>query len=294
VRSIERWLKEEELLRPWRRTPAGPKVPQGELTVPQRLHQVWTVDFKGWWRTRDGQRQEPLTIREGYSRYLLAIRLLPNQSDLAVRAVFREVFRVEGLPEAIRVDNGVPFSGKGPLGLTRLSVWWWRLGTRVEFTRKGRPGDNAGHEQMHGLLEREVVRQAAAANRKVEQRRVEAWRREYNQVRPHEALGQRPPSSQYQRSPRRYAGEPKPLVYPSAWAVRRVRSAGDIKWQGRLRSIGRAFVGERVGLESQGPGQWKVYLGSLCIGELRASDPGSMRPAQWQRSGDDADPASPA
>lgn len=283
VRTLERWFQQHGLLRTWRRTRRGPAVPHPGLTVAQRAQQVWTVDFKGWYRTGDGQRQEPLTVRDLHTRYLLTITLLANQSEAKVRPVFRRLFRAHGLPEAIRVDNGAPFGGKGALGLTRLSVWWLRLGIRVEFTRRARPGDNAGHEQMHGLFAREVAAQASA-NRRSEQRRVERWRREYNELRPHEALQQRPPAAAgYRPSPCRY---PTPLpepVYDTSWSVRRVRPHGDIKWQGRLRFIGRAFVGERVGLQPTGPGQWAVYWGSHLVGALHAADRASMRPAHWRR-----------
>jgi putative transposase len=158
VRTVERWLRAAGLVRARpRRVRRGPPVPHPGLTVSRRRHEVWTVDFKGWYRTGDGQRQEPLTVRDLHSRYLLAVRLLPDQSEAAAHDALVRIFRAHGLPEAIRVDNGVPFGGKGALGLTRLSVWWLRLGIRVEFTRRARPGDNAGHEQMHGLYAREVA-----------------------------------------------------------------------------------------------------------------------------------------
>jgi len=253
------------------------------LTQARRRHQVWTIDFKGWYRTRDGQRQEPLTVRDLWSRYVLAIRLLPDQSDGAARQALRRVFHQHGLPTAIRVDNGSPFGGLGALRLTRLSVWWQRLGIRVEFTRRARPGDNAAHEQMHGVYAREVAARPAQ-NRRGEQRRAERWRRCYNEQRPHAALGQRPPESRYERSPRCYPEKLAELVYPRGWKVRRVRSHGDIKWEGRLRFVGRAFVGERVGLRRLEEGQWAVYLGRLLIGHLHTSDLSGLRPAVWQRT----------
>jgi putative transposase len=282
VRTIGRWLKTQGLVRVWQRTRRGPAVPHPGLTVPRQQHQVWTVDFKGWYRTGDGQRQEPLTVRELHSRYLLAIRLLPNQSEAAARTTFRRIFGEHGLPGAIRVDNGAPFGGSGALGLTRLSVWWRRLGIRVEFMRPARPGDNAGHEQMHGVYAREVATDAAA-DRAKEQRRVDRWREQYNHQRPHEALGLRPPGAFYRCSRRVHPASLPEWVYASSWSVRRVRAHGDIKWEGRLRFIGRAFVGEKVGLKLLAVGKWAVYLGKLLIGELYAADAASMRPAQWQR-----------
>jgi putative transposase len=283
VRTLERWFREAGLIRGRpRRARQGPSVEHPGLTRARRRHQVWTVDFKGWYRTTDGQRQEPLTIRDMWTRYVLAIRLLPDQSDARVRAVFTRVFRQHGLPEAIRVDNGVPFGGCGALGLTRLSAWWQRLGIRVEYTRRARPGDNAAHEQMHGLYAREVASRPGA-NRRSEQRRAERWRQQYNEQRPHAALGQRVPAVLYRRSRRHFEPALPKLVYPPHWQVRRVRPKAEIKWQGRLRNIGRAFIGERVGLKALCEGQWAVYFGPLLLGHLHAEDATGIRPAKWQR-----------
>lgn len=290
IRTMARWLQAAGLARARpRRARPGPATPHPGLTVPRRRHEVWTVDYKGWYRTGDGQRQEPLTVRDLFSRYLLAIRLLPDQSERAARTAFVRIFRTHGLPEAIRVDNGAPFSGQGALGLTRLSAWWQRLGIRVEFTRRARPGDNAGHEQMHGLYAREVAA-TAALDRAREQRRAERWRRQYNERRPHAALGQRCPAARYAPSPRRYPGALPPLRYAKDWSVRWVRPKGEIKWAGRLRYVGRAFARENVGLRLLGEGVWAVYLGSLLIGELHARDTAGMRPARWQRSPKTAPP----
>lgn len=284
VRTIARWLRELGLVGVRaRRARGGPLVPHPGLTVPRRRHQVWTVDFKGWFRTADGQRQEPLTVREAKSRYLLEIRLLPQQSDAAVRRVLTRLFRRHGLPSAIRVDNGAPFGGKGALGLSRLSLWWLRLGIRVEFTRRARPGDNAAHEQLHRCYKAEVL-DPPAAHRRAQQRRTDRWRYDYNHRRPHEALGQKPPARSYRASARRWPQTLPALRYPKNWLQRRVRPHGDIKWQGRLRFVGRAFVGQILGLKTLTPQGWAaVYLGPLLIGELHAKDAAGMRPARWQR-----------
>lgn len=283
ARTIQRWLKRTGWVGPrTHRTRRGPAVPHPGLTVATRSNQVWTVDFKGWFRTRDGVRQEPLTVRDLCSRYGLCLRLLPNQDDRPVRRVMQGLFRARGLPTAIRVDNGSPFAGKGALGLSRLSVWWLRLGIRVEFTRRARPGDNAGHEQFHGCYQREVVT-AGAAHRRAMQRRSTRWLARYNEERPHEALGQRTPAQVYRKSRRAYAEVLPALQYPRPWKVRRVRNRGHIKWRGRLRFIGRAFVGQTLGLKGAGPHQWEVFLGRQLIGHLHARDAGGLRPARWLR-----------
>ena len=283
VRTIARWLRELGLVgrRP-RRARRGPAVAHPGLTTPRRQHQVWTIDFKGWFRTADAQRQEPLTVREAKSRYLLEIRLLPEQSDTATRRVLTRLFRRHGLPAAIRVDNGAPFGGKGALGLSRLSVWWLRLGIRVEFTRRARPGDNAAHEQMHRCYKAEVL-DPPAAHRRAQQHRTDRWRYDYNHHRPHEALAQKPPGRAYRISARPWPQTLPVLLYPKTFLVRRVRPHGDIKWQGRLRFIGRAFVAQSLGLKTLSPRHWAVYLGPLLIGELHAQEASGMRPASWQR-----------
>ncbi len=283
VRTIHRWLQHAGWVR--RRARCGPAVPHPGLTVAQGSNQVWTVDFKGWFRTADGVRQEPLTVRDLFSRYGLCLRLLPNQDDRPVRRAMQRLFAVRGLPEAIRVDNGSPFGGKGALGLSRLSVWWLRLGIRVEFTRRARPGDNAGHEQFHGCYQREVVA-AGATDRRAMQQRSTRWLTHYNEQRPHEALGQRTPAQVYRPSPRPF---PKvlPLVkYPRRWQVRRVRNRGHIKWRGRLRFIGRAFVGQPVGLQPLPRDSYAVYLARMLMGHLHQKDTGGMRPAHWRRRAD--------
>jgi hypothetical protein len=227
-------------------------------------------------------RQEPLTVRDLCSRYGLCLRLLPNQDDRPVRRAMQQLFAERGLPQAIRVDNGSPFGGKGALGLSRLSVWWMRLGIRVEFTRRARPGDNAAHEQFHGCYQREVVA-AGAAHRRAMQERSTRWLVHYNEQRPHEALGQRTPVQVYRASRRVFPRVLPPLTYPLRWEVRRVRNHGHIKWRGRLRFIGRAFVGQTVGLKSVGVHQWEVFVGRQLIGQLHTHDMGGLRPARWLR-----------
>src|SRR5580692_5626113 len=149
IRTIARWLKRLGLTRTKPRRPrkACWQV-HGALTGGRRPNEVWTVDFKGWFSTGNGQRCEPLTVRDLFSRYGLLVRLLPTQHWEPVQAEFIRLFRTRGLPEVIRVDNGGPFASKGPAGLSRLSVWWLRMGIRVEFTRPGHPEDNGSHEQI--------------------------------------------------------------------------------------------------------------------------------------------------
>lgn len=281
LRTITRWLQRLRLSRPRRRRPArGPLVVRPRLTLAQRANQVWTVDFKGWWRTADGQRVDPLTVRDAFSRYLLAVRVLPDQQWWRVRAVFGRLFHAYGRPAVIRVDNGGPFASVGGGSLSRLSAWWTVLGVQVEFTRPAHPQDNGAHEQMHRVLKAETTR-PPSCHLRAQQRRLDRWRRSYNQERPHEALGQATPAQHY-RSGRSYQPQGVPQIkYPAAWAQRYVRSNGQIRWQGRLRFIGEAAVGWKVGLQRRSAGTWRVYLAGVLLGELHAADAGALRPAAY-------------
>jgi putative transposase len=260
----------------------GPQLPHPGLTIPQAPNQVWTVDFKGWFRTGNGQRVDPLTVRDLFSRYLLDIRLLRYGHEPVYRH-FQRLFRSRGLPEIIRVDHGPPFAGDSALDLSRLSAWWLRLGIKVQFTGRGRPQDNAAHEQMHKVYKAEVASPAATTPR-AQQWRTTRWVEYYNHQRPHEGLGQRMPAQLYRQSRRRYRGAPPELNYRRGWPTRRVTPSGYIRWRGRLRVIGRAFGRERIAFKPTSPGVHQVYFGSHLIGELVDTNPGGLRPARWSKA----------
>jgi hypothetical protein len=231
--------------------------------VARAANDVWTLDFKGWFRTGDGTRVEPLTVRDLKSCFLLDVRLLPNQSDRPAR----------------RALQAPPFGGVGPLGLSRLSVWWRRLGIRVEFSRPAHPEDNAAHEQMHRIYQAEVAN-SPAAHPRAHQRRSDRWRQLYNHVRPHDALGLRTPAQGYRSSPRRLPKTLPPWVYPATWLQRRISADGRLFWQGRQRFIGRAFGGEIIGLKTVQPDVWEIFLGQDLLGVLYQKDRArSLRPA---------------
>jgi len=279
VSTLARWLVESNLVaQRLRRARPGPVLPWRGVRAAQSRNQVWTVDFKGWFRTGDGRRCEPLTVRDLHSRFVLAVVLLHNPSEAAVRQALRRIFRRYGLPEVIRVDNGAPFGGRGALGLSRLSVWWLRLGIAVEFTRPAHPQDNGAHEQMHRILKADTAAPPGPSLR-AQKRRIAAWIACYNRERPHEALGQEVPARFYRRSRRRLPLHLPRAKYPRAWKVRRVRNRGHIKWEGRQRFVGRAFVGELVGLKRRSDGSHEIYLERHLIGLLYRQDLAGMRPA---------------
>jgi transposase InsO family protein len=283
VSTLARWLVELGLVKKrQRRARRGPVLMGRGVHAPKACNEVWTIDFKGWFRTGDGNRCEPLTVRDLFSRYVLAVALLSNQSDAVVRRAMVQIFHRYGLPKIIRVDNGAPFGGKGALGLSRLSVWWLRLGIAVEFVRPAHPEDNGAHEQMHRVLRADVAKPPAPSIA-AQKRRLRAWIRCYNQVRPHEALGQRVPAQIYWPSNQLMPVQLSPVEYPCGWESRRVRNRGHIKWHGRERFIGRAFVGQRIGLKRRSDGAQEVYLDRHLIGLLYEQDAAGMRPASIAR-----------
>jgi len=281
--ALSRWLKQWGLTRKRRRLAhKGPVVERPELTVAKQANDVWTVDFKGWFRTGDGSRVEPLTVRDLASRYVLAIVSLPQQNIRDSRLAFERVFGQYGLPGVIRADNGSPFGATGALGLTRLSAWWVKLGIRVEFIQPGHPEQNGAHEQFHRVYKEETL-QPVAHSLRAHKGRTERWREHYNEQRPHEALAMRVPAQAYRKSRRRLPKQLKPWRYEPSWEARLVRSHGMICWRGRIRFIGEAFEGERVGLKSKRAGIGEVYFGPLLIGELWESEIGAIRAAWYNK-----------
>lgn len=198
--------------------------------------------------------------------------------------MLKRLFRRYGLPRSIRVDNGPPFGGVSPRGLSRLAVWWRRLGIKVDYGRPSHPEDNAAHEQMHGVYQAEVAARSAVS-RAMLQRRSDRWRTQYNHLRPHEALNLCPPAQKYRPSPRILPNQLPAWNYPTAWSTRRIRRNGRLYWMGRSRFIGEAFRGEWVGLCPAANGTCKIYLGQDLLGVIHPKDQSSsIRPVQLRRS----------
>jgi putative transposase len=260
-------LKMRGLIPSRRRRPAvAPSTrPTTAMTVPNA---VWTIDFKGEFLTRDGVWCYPLTVMDGCTRYLLACRALAAPRTAPTRAVLAEVFREFGVPQRIRSDNGVPFAGPTALArLSRLAVWWIRLGIVPERIQPGRPAQNGRHERMHRTLKRCTTR-PPAANRGAQQRRFGVFRREYNDERPHAALGAVTPSMLYVPSTRTMPSTLPPVTYPRHFVVRRVISNGCVKWRNQVVSVSAVLTGEDVGLEEIDDAAWAVYFGPVRLGTL--------------------------
>lgn len=232
---------------------------------------LWTADFKGHFRTRDGLYCYPLTVADQHSRYLLACHGLPSVRTDGVRPVFDRLFRDYGLPGAIRTDNGAPFATIGLHGLSQLNVWWMRLGIQHQRIHPGRPQQNGAHERMHKTLKAEATR-PPRAHRRAQQRAFNAFRAVYNDERPHAALGGQPPAALYYPSPRRYTGVLPPLEYPGHFIVKRVTDGGEIYFKKRLLFLAKALHQHPVGLEEIADGIWSIYFGLIRLGHVDERD----------------------
>ena len=235
----------------------------------RQANQVWSADFKGHFCTGNGQRCTPLTISDGHSRYLLCCQGLGQATGhVSVKPLFIQTFREHGLPKAMRTDNGPPFAGLGLAGLSPLAVWWVRLGIGLERIEPGAPQQNGRHERMHRTL-KEATAQPPARSLVAQQQRFDSFRQEYNEQRPHEALGQATPASVYEPSARQYPERlPEPRGYPEDWEKRNVRQNGEFRWQGEYIYLSQSLAGQEIGLELVGEGRWAVHFETLRLGVL--------------------------
>ena len=256
-------LRRQGLSEPRRRRRRAVPLSQPFLPV-REPNDLWCIDFKGWFRTADGQRCDPLTHCTD-SRFLIECRIVPETTE-AVRPVVDQACRELGLPRAIRSDNGAPFaSSTSPGGLSRLSVHWVKLGIRLERIEPGAPQQNGRHERMHATLKAETSR-PPAATAAAQQARFDRFRHDFNDNRPHEALGQVPPTSHYRPSPRPYPNQVEAPWYDADHAVRKVRSNGEIRWGGEMIFLSEALIGEPVGIAETEAGDWLVRFADIDLG----------------------------
>jgi putative transposase len=232
---------------------------------------VWSADFKGEFRTRDGKWCYPLTVSDAASRYLLECKGLPSTEHAGAQPWFERLFRENGLPVAIRSDNGCPFCSVGLCGLSRLSVWWMKLGIVHQRIAPGKPQQNGRHERMHRTLKAETTRPPAQDMQK-QQERFAAFRQEYNQERPHESLGMQTPSSIWTPSGRSMPQHLKQPEYSGHMEVRSVKCNGEIKFLGHRPFISQVLVGENVALEEVDDGIWSLYFCNSLLGRIDQRD----------------------
>lgn len=264
--TLHKYLKREGLVAKRRRSRRRPH--PGKPTAPfDAPNSIWSADFKGHFKTRDGIYCYPLTVQDGFSRYLLACQGLPGTTYAGTRRVFTHLFREFGLPERIRTDNGPPFASTALGRLSRLSVWWIKLGILPDLIEPASPHQNGRHERMHVDLKADTTI-PPAGNRSAQQRRFNAFRTDFNEVRPHEALDQKPPATVYEPSTRPLPSKLVTPEYPAHFEVRKVSTNGGIRWHSAWVNVSHLLGGEYIGLEEVAPDVWCVYFGPVTLGWL--------------------------
>jgi transposase InsO family protein len=260
-------LKQRGLVVPRRtryRAPASVRAPLAPITA---ANEVWTTDFKGEFRTGDGRYCYPLTLRDGFSRFVLRCDGLLDRSTAATRRRFERAFAEYGLPDRIRSDNGGPFASPSVGGLSQLSVWWIRLGIVPERIAPGHPEQNGSHEQFHAVLKAETARPPAATVW-AQQRRFARFCAEYNHERPHEALADQTPATHYHASARALPKRLPPLDYPGHMEIRLVASNGCLSWNGEPLFLATPLAGEHVAFEEVDDGIWTVSFATVVLGRF--------------------------
>jgi putative transposase len=229
---------------------------------------LWGADFKGQFRMGNGALCYPLTLSDGASRFFLCCQALSRPTYAQTQPSCEHAFREYGLPSAMRTDNGEPFASCGLGGLSRLSLWWIKLGIIPERIRPGHPEQNPRHERLHGTLKRGC---AIAANLKQQQRAFDRFRDVYNNERSHQSLGRnQTPAMHYQPSARPYPSKVPELSYPETYVIKRVRLNGSISWVGRDWYMAALLYRELIGLNPIDDGIWIVFVGPVAVGRLDA------------------------
>ncbi len=264
--TISDLLKRHHLIDKKRRRkyPGHPGKPETSMDAP---NDTWCADFKGEFKTGDGIYCYPLTVTDGCTRYLLECKGLASTAHKTAKPVFAKIFREFGMPRIIRTDNGAPFATTAIGRLSRLSVWWIRLGIFPELIQPGQPSQNGRHERMHKTLKQETTRPPARTMRG-QQLRFNHFIDEFNNVRPHEALDDETPASLYTPSNHEYPTRLQSLDYPGHFETRLVSRNGGFRWNSTRVPITHTLEGEYVGLEEVDDGLWDVYFGPVRLGQM--------------------------
>jgi transposase InsO family protein len=257
-------LKQRGLIAPRRRRARSPHAPASPLAPITAVNQTWTTDFKGEFRTGDSVYCYPLTLRDGFSRFVLRCDAFLGRTTEATQRRFERAFRDYGLPERIRSDNGGPFASLGLGRLSQLSVWWMRLGIIPERIAPGHPEQNGSHEQFHRVLKAETAR-PPAPNCTAQQQRFRRFVREYNEERPHEALRDQPPASCYAPSRRALPAQLPPLEYAGHTEKRLVSGNGCVSWAGAPLFVAAPLAGQYVAFEEVDDGIWTLWFATVAL-----------------------------
>jgi putative transposase len=241
--------------------------PGAAALVTERPNQVWPVDFKGQFRTRDGNYCYPLTVSDHFSRSVLLCKALPSVRTKGAKPAFRRLFQEVGLPEAIRSDNGAPFASTGIHGLCELNVWWMQLGIVHQRITPASPQENGAHERMHRELKRETTR-PPARNLRGQQRKFDRFCARYNEERPHEGIDGARPADRWAPSVRPYPERIAAPEYPDHLEVRRVSTAGTFRLKATQPFLSHALADQYVGLEAIGDGLWNIVYYRTLLGRI--------------------------
>ncbi len=272
------WLKRFGLVESRKRRMRIPRFTEPFAHV-ENPNDLWCIDFKGQFKTRDEEYCYPLTITDAHSRVLLECQGLHETRDRDVHPRFEQVFATYGLPRAIRSDNGPPFVSKSAGGMSRLSIWWLKLGITHERIDPGHPEQNGRHERMHLTLKLETTR-PPGKDLSDQQKLFDEFRLEFNTERPHEALGMEPPIQHYEPSTRALPSQLPAVEYPDDYRVRKVNPAGRIRWPGRhFILVGQPFVGESIGCKQIEDHIWEIYFLEVLLGfvDVTRIDEGLLR-----------------
>jgi transposase InsO family protein len=264
VSTVSEILKREGLVSPRRKRHRTPPYTD-PFTACDKPNAVWCADFKGQFKTEDGELCYPLTITDSYSRYLLLCKGLSRPNFKETKPCFELVFREYGLPEAIRTDNGAPFASVGIGALSKLSVWFTKLGIRPERIEPGHPEQNGRHERMHRVL-KETTASPPRNTMRAQQKAFDEFTYEYNFERPHEALGQKTPVTVYQKSNSPYLHRISPITYPYGAVLRKVNRNGEIKWKERSIYISKSLIGEHIALKRKEEHLWEIWFMHYPLG----------------------------
>jgi len=264
--TVSRILHRRGLIKARRRYAKTPPYdgPFSQCTAP---NQVWCADFKGWFRTQDHARCYPLTISDAWSRYLIRCEGLRQPNFEKTTLVYRSAFEEYGMPLVIRTDNGPPFASRAPGGLSPLSIWLIKLGVKPERIEPGKPTQNGRHERMHRTLKQETA-QPPRRNRLAQQRAFDAFRRDYNETRPHQALGQIPPARRHVTSLRPFPRHLEDPAYPESHEPCRVRLDGSFRWCNRTIALSPVLGGELIAVEAMESGMGRLWFGPIELGLL--------------------------